>query len=146
VLNVGPKPDGTIPQESVERLAEIGRWMRTHGKAIYGTRRWEITREGPTTVSMEGTRDREARGFTTKFTPEDIWFTTGGDNIYAMALEVADDREVLITSFAGIKEVKRVRLLGMEKSVKWELRPEGLWIKLPKGTGAGIGYALEIAL
>ena len=37
LLNVGPKPDGTWPQESIDRLAEIGQWMNTHGEAIYGT-------------------------------------------------------------------------------------------------------------
>jgi len=37
LLNVGPKPDGTFPDESVERLAAIGRWMRTNGTAIYGS-------------------------------------------------------------------------------------------------------------
>lgn len=37
LLNVGPKPDGTFPEESTERLQAIGRWMRVNGEAIYGT-------------------------------------------------------------------------------------------------------------
>ncbi len=37
LLNVGPKADGTWPDESVERLAEMGRWMKVNGEAIYGT-------------------------------------------------------------------------------------------------------------
>ena len=37
LLNVGPKADGTIPQESIDRLQEIGQWMDVHGEAIYGT-------------------------------------------------------------------------------------------------------------
>jgi len=37
LLNVGPKADGTFPQESVDRVAAIGRWMRVNGDAIYGT-------------------------------------------------------------------------------------------------------------
>ncbi|MDI9638966.1 alpha-L-fucosidase [Kamptonema cortianum] len=37
LLNVGPKPDGTFPQESVDRLREIGSWMRINGESIYGT-------------------------------------------------------------------------------------------------------------
>lgn len=37
LLNVGPDPDGRIPQESVERLREIGLWMRMYGEAVYGT-------------------------------------------------------------------------------------------------------------
>ena len=37
LLNVGPMADGRIPPESLARLAEMGRWMRTHGESIYGT-------------------------------------------------------------------------------------------------------------
>ena len=37
LLNVGPKPDGTIPDESIERLQAVGEWMKTYGEAIYGT-------------------------------------------------------------------------------------------------------------
>ncbi|MET4141880.1 alpha-L-fucosidase [Pedobacter sp. UYP1] len=37
LLNVGPKPDGTFPQESIQRLDEIGKWMKINGEAIYAT-------------------------------------------------------------------------------------------------------------
>ena len=34
---MGPKADGTIPEPSIERLKEVGRWMKANGQAIYGT-------------------------------------------------------------------------------------------------------------
>ncbi len=37
LLNVGPTAEGTFPQESIDRLAEIGDWMDVNGEAIYGT-------------------------------------------------------------------------------------------------------------
>jgi len=37
LLNIGPKPDGTFPQESIDRLAAIGDWMDVNGESIYGT-------------------------------------------------------------------------------------------------------------
>lgn len=37
VINVGPAGDGVIPQPSVERLRELGEWMRVNGESIYGT-------------------------------------------------------------------------------------------------------------
>jgi alpha-L-fucosidase len=43
LLNVGPKPDGTIQPEFVERLAEVGDWLRENGESIYGTRGGPIT-------------------------------------------------------------------------------------------------------
>jgi alpha-L-fucosidase len=35
LLNIGPKPDGSIPEESVKVLTEVGNWMQTNGHAIY---------------------------------------------------------------------------------------------------------------
>jgi alpha-L-fucosidase len=37
LLNVGPTAEGEIPPESVERLADIGKWLAVNGEAIYGT-------------------------------------------------------------------------------------------------------------
>jgi alpha-L-fucosidase len=37
LLNVGPTGEGLIPQASVERLQEIGKWMDANGESIYGT-------------------------------------------------------------------------------------------------------------
>ena len=37
LLNVGPKPDGTMQKEFVDRLSAIGKWMAAHSEAIYGT-------------------------------------------------------------------------------------------------------------
>ena len=37
LLNIGPKADGEFPQESIERLKEIGSWMKINAEAIYGT-------------------------------------------------------------------------------------------------------------
>jgi alpha-L-fucosidase len=37
LLNVGPTSEGVIPQPSVERLKEIGAWMKANGEAVYGT-------------------------------------------------------------------------------------------------------------
>jgi alpha-L-fucosidase len=38
LLDIGPKPDGTIPQEQIDILEGIGRWTSKHKSAIYGTR------------------------------------------------------------------------------------------------------------
>lgn len=36
LLNVGPTAEGIIPEPSVERLAEVGQWLRVNNEAVYG--------------------------------------------------------------------------------------------------------------
>ncbi len=38
LLNVGPMPDGRIEPRQVDRLREMGQWLRQYGASIYGTR------------------------------------------------------------------------------------------------------------
>jgi len=38
LLNVGPKADGTFPQESIDLLKGMGAWMKINGESIYGTK------------------------------------------------------------------------------------------------------------
>ena len=38
LMNIGPQPDGELPAVALERLSEVGEWMKTYGETIYGTR------------------------------------------------------------------------------------------------------------
>ncbi len=38
LLNVGPKEDGTFPQESIDRLKQIGSWLKVNHEAVYATK------------------------------------------------------------------------------------------------------------
>lgn len=42
LLNIGPKPDGSIPEESVRILEAVGKWTTANGSAIYGTDRCDL--------------------------------------------------------------------------------------------------------
>ncbi len=78
LLNVGPTSEGLIPQPSVERLAEVGRWMSTNGEAIYGT--------GPTPFGAEAGRlsetDKDKNGKPRFITTWDWRCTTKPGKIY----------------------------------------------------------------
>ena len=38
LLNVGPRPDGSVEPDQARRLAEVGAWLENCGEAVYGTR------------------------------------------------------------------------------------------------------------
>ncbi|HEV8282905.1 MAG TPA: alpha-L-fucosidase [Chitinophagaceae bacterium] len=46
LLGIGPRPDGTLDKEVVQRLGDIGKWMNKNGAAIYNTRPTKIYQEG----------------------------------------------------------------------------------------------------
>ncbi len=48
LLNIGPKPDGTIPEEDKNLLEGIGNWLDVNGEAIFETETWDQYGEGPT--------------------------------------------------------------------------------------------------
>jgi alpha-L-fucosidase len=47
LLNIGPMPDGSIPPETTQILEEVGQWMQTNGKAIYGADRCQRIQWNP---------------------------------------------------------------------------------------------------
>jgi len=57
LLDIAPKPDGTIPAEQVQILKDLGRWTKKHKEAIYGTRAGLPPGYfyGPTTLSADST-------------------------------------------------------------------------------------------
>ena len=50
LLNIGPAPDGSVPEEAVEPLTEVGEWLKLNGKAVYG----KMTRTGSTVAGGNG--------------------------------------------------------------------------------------------
>lgn len=134
LLNVGPKADGTIEEEERKILLEIGRWLSVNGEAIYGTKLWRRSEEGPTLVPEGQFTDQIRKNFTS----EDIRFTLGGGYLYAIVLKSSERGEYLIRSlgkqdvfgedhFSGI--IRRVKVLGTDEEPCWERRGEGLFIR-----------------
>ncbi|HEY3280673.1 MAG TPA: alpha-L-fucosidase [Armatimonadota bacterium] len=130
LLDIGPRPDGTIPEPVKERLLGIGAWLKVNGEAIYGTRPYRIFGEGPTKVS-EGF-DGETK--TGDFTAQDLRFTTKGDTLFALCL-ATPSRVVIKTlgTASGVepRRVASVKLLGSRKRLEWKQEADGLVIQCP---------------
>ncbi len=54
LLNIGPSPEGTLPETALSRLKEIGAWMDVNSEAIYGTRPAAPYRDGRCALTRKG--------------------------------------------------------------------------------------------
>jgi len=109
LLNVGPTAEGLIPEASVDRLREMGVWIRVNEEAIYKTQRFEHYKEGE---NIRYIQDKK------------------GKYVYAVAFEWPGESFDL--HYAEPKEGSKIELLGYSGKLEWEYTLEdGLKILLP---------------
>jgi alpha-L-fucosidase len=142
LLNIGPKSDGTIPEQAQTILRQIGAWLRINGDAIYGTRPWKTYGEGPTKVVAGSFHDTA----TSPYTPQDIRFTTKNGSLYAIALGWPKDGKLTIHSLpsSGNFRVRDVALLGAETKIRWKQDGDGLHLELPLQANGMYAYSFKI--
>ena len=119
LLNIGPKSDGTIPDEDRHILLEIGKWLSVNGEGIYGTSHWKKYGEGPT-LTPEGHFTDTLRK---SFTAEDFRFTCKPGALYVFAMKWPEDGVVRIRTlgrdnrkFNGV--IRKAEILGFGGEVK----------------------------
>ncbi len=103
LLNVGPMPNGRIQPEFIDRLLEVGRWLRVYGESIYGTR------GGP-------------------LRPQPWGVTTRKERFVFVHLLNYEEQALLLPGFN--LPLKQATLLKNGQKVSFRLLPEGLILNL----------------
>ncbi|WGU68310.1 alpha-L-fucosidase [Capnocytophaga canimorsus] len=106
LLNVGPKPDGTIPQEQVLRLEALGNWISKHKTAVFDTQAGLPYGHffGPTLLSKDKTK------------------------IYLCLFDNPKNYILL----KGIQnKVKSIKVLGAEQKISFERNGGAAWNNIP---------------
>ncbi|SDW30292.1 alpha-L-fucosidase [Lutibacter oricola] len=145
LLNIGPKADGTIPDEAKTILEEMGSWLTVNDEAIFNTRPWKIFGEGPTKVSKghHSEKNNKESGF------EDIRFTTKGDILYATSLGWPKDGVFTIKSLAKgneyeTREIASIKFISGNNKIDWKQLEKGLQIKVEGEQPCEAAFAFKI--
>jgi len=109
LLNVGPTSEGLIPSPSVERLKEMGEWLKVNGEAIYGVKQLKKYYEG-----------------------DNIRYTMSADGKYINASLFTWPGKVLSIRQVKPAEGSRIRFIGMDTDLKWKYdEKNGLTVEMP---------------
>jgi alpha-L-fucosidase len=162
LLSLTPKGDGSIPDEEVRIMREIGDWLKVVGEGIYGTRPWKTVAEGIDveqlrTVTADPKRSGELKA-SWKFQTleaskgEAIRFTRSKDfsSLYAFVIGVPQNGQVTIRTLrrGNVEKNGRgiglVSMFGSTERIDWKQTEEGLMITFPKLLPCKTAYGFKI--
>ncbi|MFD0962023.1 alpha-L-fucosidase [Paenibacillus chungangensis] len=109
-LNVGPQPDGRLPEGAIRRMKELGAWLKVYGESIYGTR------------------------ICAPYYTGEWAFTCKGSYVYGFHLYPSED--AVLTEWVELpyeEEVGEVVLLGETPvTLEWKREEKGIAVRLPE--------------
>ena len=123
LLNIGPRPDGTIPEIMQERLKDIGAWLKVNGPAIYGSTPWVRAEEEGSSLGIRYT------------------VSPGKFNIIVLG---APSGTLSVPGDIPISATSRVRLLGTSGSLRWTRGDGKINITVPSSLPSDIANVFTV--
>jgi len=122
LLNIGPRPDGTLPEEAVERLEAIGKWLGTYGESIYGTEGGSI--------------------------PEQPWGVTTrkGDELYVHVLAKGNEKDGKILLPLPAHNILEAESFIGGREIPFTHVPEGIVLEIPESPSDTVDYIVKVKL
>ena len=121
LLNVGPTAEGVIPAASVERLSEMGDWLKVNGEAIYSTHS------------------------TKKYKENDASFTISKDGSLVYAIITQPVSGELMLKTVEVKQGSKIYMLGLKNPLEYTVDESGnLRIKWPSQLPCKYAWTIRI--
>jgi alpha-L-fucosidase len=112
LLNVGPDGNGELPPVAIQRLREIGEWMKINGDAIYSTRPIAPYKQGK--ISFTALKDGTVNA---------IYLADEGENAPPARIRITG-----VIPRAGA----RLRMLGSDTVLKWSASDSAILVDVPE--------------
>jgi alpha-L-fucosidase len=119
LLNVGPMPNGKIQPEHVERLKQMGDWLKVNGETIYGTK------GGPLTPRIWGVT------------------TQKGNKVYVHILNWQDE-SLMLPKLS--KRIGSVKIFLDKTPIKFQQNEFGVSLLIPKSKMNEVDTIVELEL
>lgn len=126
LLNIGPQPNGEIPQYAIDRLAFIGGWMEKYGNTIYGTRSYLVPPQPWGVTTHKG---------------EVMWL-----HIFPQDLKESKQYNEIFVPYKSSRKVKTVTVFESNEKLGFKQYNEGLFVVLPQIPSDVIDYIVEIKM
>ncbi len=121
LLNIGPRPDGSISEIQMDRLNKLGAWLAVNGEGIFDSR--------PGVKASSG---------------EDVRFTSKGNSLYAYVLPKPGSDSLTIPGMAAAKGTK-IRVLGTDHDSEFRQSGKDLTVSTKRSRGLD-GYATGLRI
>ncbi len=116
LLNIGPKADGTIPENQLQRLMDLGKWMKIYSEGIYDTHPYRVA----SLKLSDGTPLR---------------FTQKQNNLYIFLFSKPNNKTLFIPSCKVIPSAQILLYGKYNIPLSYTIEGNGILIKLPPNFG-----------